>query len=330
MTAMVCHASIASTARYLPDNEVTNDALRARLKPEAIDKLETATGIKTRFYAPPTWAASDVALPAARDALARAGVTAEDVDLVIVGTDTPDYITPSTSVVLQHKLGAKRAGTFDVGCACASFPTALATASGLMATNAWIKTALVVGVYVMHKLADPTDVTSFFYGDGAGAAVLRAGDKPGFISSAMRADGSFAPRWGIFSGGSAEPATEEAVRAGRTNVRFLERYPPEVNDDGWPRLVRDVATRGGFGLRDIDMAIFTQVRKATIEKVMASLELPMDRTHMIMEKWGYTGSACVGMALDDAIALGKIKPGALVVMVGSGVGYNQAAVAFRM
>jgi 3-oxoacyl-[acyl-carrier-protein] synthase-3 len=323
-------AQIASTAHYLPETEVSNATLKQTLKPETVDKLEKASGIKTRFWAPKDWAASDVALPAAKLALERAGLGPEELDLVIVGTDTPDYMTPSTSVVLQHKLGAKRAGTFDVGCACASFPTALSTAAGLIATNGWIKNVLVVGVYVMHKLCDPKDANIFFYGDGSSAAVLRAGDGPGFISSAMQADGAYAPKWGIFAGGSAEPATEEAVRAGRTNVKMLDRYPPEVNDDGWPRLVRDCASRGGFSVRDIDLTIFTQVNSRTIDTVMQRLELPDTRTHKVMHKWGYTGSACVGMALDDALAEKMVGPGSLVVLVGSGVGYNQAAVSFRL
>ncbi len=323
-------ATLASTARYLPETEVTNDALRRRLNPEKITKLEAATGIKTRFYAPQSWAASDLALPAAKEALARAQLKPEDVDVLIVGTDTPDYLTPATSVVLQHKLGAKNAGTFDVGCACASFPTAVSLASGLIATNAWVKNVLVVSTYAMHKLADESDPTIFFYGDGAGAAVLTAGDRPGFVSSAMQADGAYAKSWGIFAGGSAEPATEDAVRAGRTRVKMLDRYPPEVNDEGWPRLVRDMATRGGFGVQEIDMAIFTQVRAGTIDKAMTALELPPERTHKIMQKWGYTGSACVVMALDDVIEQKLVGPGSLVVMVGSGVGYNQAGVAMRL
>ena len=111
---------------------------------------------------------------------------------------------------------------------------------------------------------------------------------------------------------------------------MLERYPPEINNEGWPRLVRKVAENGGFAVSDIDFVIFTQVRKPTIELVMKELGLPMEKTHMIMEQWGYTGSACIPMALDDALQQKKIKPGDLVVMVGSGVGYNQAAAAFRM
>jgi 3-oxoacyl-[acyl-carrier-protein] synthase-3 len=110
---------------------------------------------------------------------------------------------------------------------------------------------------------------------------------------------------------------------------MLERYPPEINHEGWPRLVRRLAAGGGFAVSDIDFAIFTQVRKPSIELVMEDLGLPLDRTHTVMEKWGYTGSACVGMALDDAVAAGRLAPGDLLVLIGSGVGYNQAGAAFR-
>jgi 3-oxoacyl-[acyl-carrier-protein] synthase III len=330
---MTRYARIISTGRYLPEICVPNDVFRERLKtiaPEFVDKMESGTGIRQRFYAPDNWATSDVALPAAKQALERAGRRPEDVDLIILGTDSPDYITPSTSVVLQGKLGARNAGTFDVGCACASFPTGLSIAAGMIATNPSLKTVLVLGVYLMHKLADPNDPMTFFYGDGAGAAVLEGRDTPGFIASAFLADGTYADAWGIYSGGTAEPASEDSLKAGRTKVRITRRYPPEINDDGWPRLVRTVAEHGNFKPTDIDQLIFTQVRKPTIELVMQKLGLPMCKTHTIMEDYGYTGSACVGMALDSAIEHKKIKPDDLVVLVGSGVGYNQAACAFRM
>ncbi len=327
------YATIVSTGRHLPPVEVGNDVLRQRFAasaPDFVDKMEAGTGIRKRWYAPEDWNTSDLALAAARQALERAGRKPEDVDLIVLGTDSPDYLTPATSVVLQHKLGAKNAGTFDVGCACASFPTGLAAAAGLIGTNPGLKTVLVVGAYLMHKLADPADPMTFFYGDGAGAAVVEADSKPGFLSSAMQADGSYHHYWGIFAGGTAEPASESGVREGRTRVRMLERYPPEINEQGWPRLVRRLAEQGAFPVADIDLIIFTQVRKPTIEKVMAELGLPMERTHTVMEEWGYTGSACIPMALDDAVEKGKVKPGSLLVLIGSGVGYNQAGVALRM
>ena len=324
-------ASLVATGAYLPEREISNDLLRERFTEPAdlIDKFEASTGIRKRWWAPEDWAASDLAVRAARQALENAGRRPEEVDLIILGTDSPDYLTPATSVVVQEKLGAKNAGTFDVGCACASFPTGFASAAGLIAANPALKTVVVVGVYMMHKLAAADEPALFFYGDGAGAAVLSGSDAPGFVNAAFQADGAYASYWGIYSGATAEPASEESVRAGRTQVKLVQRYPPEINHEGWPRLVRRLAKEGGFGLQDIDFLIFTQVRKPSIELVMADLGLPMERTHTVMEEWGYTGSACVPMALHDAREKGKIQPGDLVVLVGSGVGYNQAAVAFR-
>ncbi len=325
-------ARLVSTGAYLPPMEVPNAVLRehfAASAPGVVDKMEAATGIRSRWYARDDQRTSDLAVEAARQALDRAGVRPVDIDLIVVGTDSPDFITPATSVVVQHKLGAASAGTFDIGCACASFPTAFASAAGIIATNCTVRTVLIVGAYLMHRLADPDDPTIFFYGDGAGAAVLVADQAPGFIGAAFQADGAYANHWGIFSGGTAEPATEASVREGRTRVRLVERYPAEVNHDGWPRLVRKLAAANGFSVDDIDFIVFTQVRKPSIELVMESLALPIERTHTVMDAWGYTGSACIPMALDAARRARKIAPGHLVVLVGSGVGYNQAAVAYR-
>jgi 3-oxoacyl-[acyl-carrier-protein] synthase-3 len=328
----MAYANIIATGMYVPEKLVHNDDLRKLLAhvPDFVDKMEAGTGIKQRFHAPDDWATSDLAVRAARQALERAGRKPENVDLIILGTDSPDYITPATSVVVQHKLGAKNAGTFDVGCACASFPTGLAIASGMIASNPSLKTIVVIGVYLMHKLADPKDPMIFFYGDGAGTAVVEPGEKPGFITSAFQADGSYHSFWGIYAGGTFEPATCEAVNAGRTRVMMNNRYPPEINDEGWPRLALRLGEQGGFKMSDVNMFIFTQVRKPTIELVMQKLGVPMERAHTIMEEYGYTGSACVAMALHDALEKKKIRPGDLVVMIGSGVGYNQAGVAFRM
>ena len=330
------HGTIISTGRYLPEIEVSNEELRAHFEAvnpklvPVVDAFAESTGYKRRFYAPRDWAASDIAVPAAQEAIKRAGIKPEQIDMILLGTDTPDYVTPATSVVLQHKIGAINAGTYDIGCACASFPTGVAAASGLLSTNTWIKYVLVVGAYMMSKLADPDDVTRFFYGDGAGAAILGVDSKPGFLTSAYIADGSYHKHWGIYSGATYEPATVASVQAGRTQVRLIERYPPEVNHVGWPKLVRWLAERGGFDLHEIDMAIFTQVRLPSLYVVMEDLGLPMTRTHWIMDEWGYMGSACIPMCLDSAVEQGKVKSGDLLVLIGSGVGYNQAGVALRM
>jgi 3-oxoacyl-[acyl-carrier-protein] synthase-3 len=327
----MAHAIITGTGRYLPEREISNDELRKQFAhlPEFVDKMEASTSIKVRWRAPDGWATSDLAVEAAKRALDKAGKAPADVDLIILGTDSPDYITPATSVVVQHKLGARNAGTFDVGCACASFPTGLTGGAGIIATNPSIKTVLVIGVYMMSRLADPADPTIFFYGDGAGAAVLEAASAPGFLGSAFQADGAYYKHWGIYSSGTAEPPSQASVEAGRTKVRLVERYPPEINHEGWPRLVRRLAENIATPVTDIDYVIFTQVRQPSIALVMEDLGLPMDRTFTNMDRCGYTGSACIPIALDEALEQGKIRKGALVVFIGSGVGYNQAGAAFR-
>ncbi len=329
------YATIIGTGHYLPPNELSNARFKEILGqvdpklPSVVDKFEASSNIKTRWHAPDDWATSDLAVEAAKDALQDAGIKPEDVDMIILGTDSPDYITPATSAVVQHKLGAVKAGTFDVGCACASFPTGLNIAAGLIATNPHIRYVLVIGAYMMHKLADwHKDVTAFFYGDGAGAAVLTAADKPGFVSSTFFADGSYHKHWGIYSGGTYEPATVESVQAGRSQVRLITPFPSSVNNDGWPARMRELAKNGNFDLKEVDLAIFTQVRLNSIQLVMETLGLPIEQAHWIMDTWGYTGSACLPMAFDDARQAGKVKPGDLVTFVGSGVGYNQAGAAF--
>ncbi|MBN1262565.1 MAG: ketoacyl-ACP synthase III [Anaerolineae bacterium] len=331
------YGTIIGTGRYLPEIEVSNETFKTYMAeispklPDVVDKFEASSNIKTRWYAPDDWATSDLAVRAGQDALTDAGIKPEQLDMILLGTDSPDYITPATSVVVQHKLGAVNAGTFDIGCACASFPTGLVQAAGMIATNPHMNYILVIGAYMMHKLSDwKHEVIAFFYGDGAGAAVVAASDKPGFVTSAFFADGAYHKHWGIYAGGTYEPATVENVQAGKTQVKLVTPFPPTVNNEGWPNRLRELAKNGGFDIQDIDMVIFTQVRLNSIQLVMEEVGLPLEKAHWIMDKWGYTGSACLPMAFDDARKQGKIKSGDLVAFVGSGVGYNQAGAAFVM
>jgi 3-oxoacyl-[acyl-carrier-protein] synthase III len=328
-------AQIVSTARYLPERLVPNAELTARFtalgRPTVIDRLGARTGITQRFYAPQDWVTSDLALAACKEALKRAGRKPEDVDLIMLGTTSPDHVAPSTSVILQHKLGAKNAGAFDVNCSCAAFPPLVAIGAGLLTTNPAMKTVLIVGVDMIHRLTDPNDAGIFLWGDGAGAAVLEAGDQPGFIGAAFQSDGAYASGWGIRAGGTAEPTTIEAVKAGDTLMRREEgNYPASVNEDNWPRLFRRLCNECGFTADQVDQLLFTQISKSSIEIAAERCKVPIERCHTIMQKYGYTGTACIPMALDDAIELGKIKRGDLVVMISSGLGWNQAATAIRM
>lgn len=327
-------AAVVATGRYLPERLVDNDELRAAFarhgQARTIERFAEHSGIRQRFRAAPGQVTSDLAARAAERALDRAGWRASGLDLIILGTDTPDQITPATSVIVQDKLGANGAGTLDIGCACASFPTALATAAGLIATNPALERILVIGAYMMQRLADPDDPMIFFYGDGAGAALIAPGNGAGLVGSAFHADGAYARHWGIAAGGTAEPASHAAVTAGRTRVRVNERYPPTINDNGWPLVMRRLADQGGFPMRAIDQAIFTQINAGSIETACTTLGIDPARAPRLMDRYGYTGSACIPIALDHVIEHGLVGPGDLVTMVGSGVGYNMAGVALRL
>jgi 3-oxoacyl-[acyl-carrier-protein] synthase-3 len=159
---------------------------------------------------------------------------------------------------MQHKLGAKNAGTFDVDCACAAFPALVAIGAGLIATNAAMKTLLLVGVDMIHRLTDPNDLGCFLWSDGAGAVVLEGGTEAGFIGAAFQADGAYASGWGILAGGTFEPASIEAVMAGRTQMRREGgNYPKTVNEDNWPRLFKRLCAENGLTANDVDHLLFT-------------------------------------------------------------------------
>jgi 3-oxoacyl-[acyl-carrier-protein] synthase-3 len=326
------YAKITGTGSFVPEKVLTNDDLSRMLGEDINEFVSQNIGIEERHICSEHESTADLATEAARRALEAASVRAEDLDLIILATDTPEYLSPATSVVVQHRLGAKRAGTFDVNCACAGFVTALDTATKFIIADSSYRKILVIGAYAMSKYLDWTEKkTSTIFADGAGAVVLEAAeDAPGFLASKLVADGSYHKHMGIFAGGTHMPITEDVLREGVwTRVRFAQKYPPEVNMEGWPSILRDVLEKGGLRLEDVNLFLFTQVNLSTIKEVMRRLELPMERTHTIMQKWGYTGSACIPMVLDDAVRAGKLKRGEIVLMCASGGGLNMACAAFR-
>jgi 3-oxoacyl-[acyl-carrier-protein] synthase-3 len=294
-------------------------------------------GILERHVAAPDESAADLATAAAENALRDAGISAEEIDLIILATDTPEYISPATSVVVQHRIGAKNAGTFDTNCACAGFVTALDTATKYIIADTTYKNILVVGVYAMTKFLDWKEKkTATIFADGAGAIILQAIEEAeninnqGVLASKLEAQGEYHDFLGIFAGGSKYPINGEELESGyRNKVRFAKRTPPEINFEGWQRIVKEILERANLRLNDVNLFLWTQVNKNTIREVMAALNLPMSRTHTIMEKWGYTGSACIPMVLNDAIRAGKLKRGDIVVFCASGGGINMAAMVFR-
>ena len=326
-------AKIVGTGRYVPAKIVRNQDL-SRILGEDIDEFVTQVlGITERHVCAEDESTADLATFASEQALNAAGVAAEDLDLIVLATDTPEQLSPATSVVVQHRLGAKNAGTFDVNCACAGFVTALDTASKYIISDSSYKNVLVIGAYAISKYVDWKDKkTATIFADGAGAVVLQSSsDGPGFLASKLRADGSFHDHMGIYAGGTHIPVTPQVLEEGYwTKVRFHKKYPAEVNTEGWPAIVHEVLAKAELRLDEVKLLLFTQVNLSTIKLVMAKLELPMERTHTIMQKWGYTGSACIPMVLDDALKNGLAGRGDNIVMCASGGGLNMACAAFRL
>jgi len=330
-SAGVRHAAITGTGSYAPARVVTNRELSAALGTDIDDFVSNTLGIHERRWCADDESTANLAERAARCALDDAGVAAEDVDLLIVATDTPEYVSPATSAVVQGRLGAWRAGTFDVNSGCAGFVTALDVAWKYVRADERYERVLVVGAYAMSKFLDPADKkTSTIFADGAGAVMLEASRTPGILASELYADGRLAPGMGVFAGGTAEPITEAVLREGyRNRLRFVQKYPASVNEEGWPRIARSVLARAGASVDDVDLWLWTQVNRSTIETVMRTLDAPMERAHTIMHKWGYTGSACLPMALDDAARAGRLGDGDLVLLTGSGAGLSMGCVALR-
>jgi 3-oxoacyl-[acyl-carrier-protein] synthase-3 len=326
------YARIIGTGSYVPDKVLTNADLSRMLGEEIDEFVSNVLGIRERHVCGDDESTADLATGAARRALEAAGVAAEDLDLVVLATDTPEYISPATSVVVQHRLGAKRAGTFDVNCACAGFVTAVDAASKYVVADSSYKHVLVVGAYAMSKYLDWSDKkTATIFADGAGAVVLRADEgRPGFLASKLVAEGSYHDHMGIYAGGTRIPVTENVLREGVwQKLRFAKKYPAEVNTEGWPAIVDDVLKKANLTKDDVSLFLFTQVNLSTIKIVMEKMGLPWERTHTVMGKWGYTGSACIPMVLDDAVREGKLKDGDILVMCASGGGLNMACAAFR-
>ncbi len=326
---MTRYAQITATGRYIPEKVLTNDDMNEMLGQNVGDWLVENVGIEQRHVMAEDQATSDMLVASARQALERAGLTPADLDLIIVATDTPDYISPATSSVVQAKLGADNAGTYDINAACAAWVTGLDMAARYIITDSDYQHILVAGGYGMTKFIDWTDkYTCTLFADGAASAIISAGDEPGFLASKLMAVGEYHDALGIYTGGTYRPATPDNIAEdGKPTVRFVRKFPATFNSDNWPPLIAETLEKaGGLTYDDVDFYLFTQLNLRTIEFVMEAMNQPMTKTHWIMDKWGYLGSACVPAALDDAVTTGKgPKPGDTVVFCATGGGMAMAA-----
>ena len=326
------NAYIRSTGSFAPERIVTNKYFNELLGEDVDTWLIENLNIRERRWCNENESTSFLCVKAAAQALANANLKAEELDLIIISTDTPEYISPSTASVVQFKLGAKNAGTFDINTACAGFVTALDVASKYIRSDDRYKNILVVGAYAMSKYLNMTDKkTVTLFADGAGAVIVSATDIPerGFLASELYTEGQYHDWMGIYAGGTYQPITQEVVSNKDHMLKFVRKFPKEINPLTWTRMIKDLTDRLKVTPQQIDNYFFTQLNINSINETLDNLNVPHDKAHTIMEYFGHTGSACIPMALDDANKKGKLKEGDLIVFMGSGGGLAFTSAVFR-
>jgi 3-oxoacyl-[acyl-carrier-protein] synthase-3 len=327
------NAKISACGAYAPARVIPNAYFNELLGDDVDTWLRTNVEIFERRWAAPDESSADLAEHAAHQALERAGLKAKQLDLIIVATDTPEFVSPSTASVVQDRLGAGNAGTFDVNTACAGFVTALDIGSKYIRSDEAYDRVLVVGTYAMSKylnLKDKKTVTLF--ADGAGAVILESTNETGkgFLASELRSKGEYNEWMVIYGGGTRHPLTAESMADHQHQLQFVHKFPKELNPATWSDMARKLSDRTGVSPPDVDHYFITQINVNAIRETLSLLEADHTKGHTVMHHYGYTGSACIPMALNDAWEKGLVKPGELVYFIGSGGGLAFASAAFRM
>lgn len=313
------YARLIGTGSCLPGKPVSNDELASRGIDTNNEWIVTRTGIRSRYLAEPGATSSELGLIAAQRALEMAGIAAADIDLIIVATSTPDYIFPSTACLIQGKLGNKGAAAFDVQAVCSGFVYALGIAEKFIRSGSHQR-ALVIGAEVFSRILDWNDRgTCVLFGDGAGAVVLEASDKPGILATAMHADGS---QVGILNvpgqvcGG--QVTGDPFLRMdGQAVFKFAVRVLAEI--------AGEVCTTAGIQTSGVDWLIPHQANIRIIEATGRKLGIDRERVIVTVDRHGNTSAASVPLALDEAVRDGRIKRGQKVLVEGVGGGFTWGA-----
>jgi len=312
------YSRIAGTGSYLPARVMTNAEFAARL--ETSDAwIRERTGIVQRHIAEKSQASSDLALEASRRALDAAGLRPDDIDLIIVATSTPDYIFPSTACLLQAKLGVKGCPAFDVQAVCSGFVYALSTADALIKSGQY-KSALVVGAEVFSRILDWNDRgTCVLFGDGAGAVVLRASEKPGIHASVLHADGSQVDLLSVPGNvcGGAIVGSPFLQMNGQGVFKFAVRVLEEA--------ARETVAAAGMQMSEVDWLIPHQANVRILDATARKLGLPPEKLVVTVDHHGNTSAASIPLALDEFVRAGKIRPGQRILMEGVGGGFTWGA-----
>jgi 3-oxoacyl-[acyl-carrier-protein] synthase III len=306
--------SVTGLGCYVPDKVLTNDDL-AKLVDTSDEWITERTGIKERRIAEPEQAMSDLALPAARQALDRAGVDPEEVDLVIVATVTPDMMFPTTSALLADALGAHDAAAYDLLAGCTGFMYAVAQAYGMLAGGLSRK-ALVVGGDVLSKILDWSDrSTLVLFGDGAGAVVMERVDRGGFLGFELGADGGGGRH--LWLPGSGSRLFDQDPQS------YVKMNGPEVFKFATRVMVSSaekILAECGKTIDDVDVYVPHQANLRIIDHAARRLGVPKERVVVNVDRYGNTSSGSIPLALADAAADGRLRPGQLVLMTGMGAG----------
>jgi 3-oxoacyl-[acyl-carrier-protein] synthase-3 len=322
-------ARIIGVGAYAPKRVLTNAEL-AKMVATTDEWIVQRSGIRQRHIADETEATSDLALKAAQQALERANLVPEDIEFIAVGTTTPDMIFPSVGNIVQHKLGCRRAGSVDMLAACAGSVYSLAIGSQFIQTGKY-RRVLCIGAETLSKITDFTDRgTCVLLADAAGAAVLEATEEDrGIIDVDLYSDGQYWELLYMPGGGSRHPATHETVdkRMHYARMKGSEVYKVAV------RMFADCAerilTRNGFTAADVSLFIPHQANLRIIEAACKRVDLPMERVFVNVDRYGNTGAASVYVALEEALAAGRIKRGDLVLLAAFGGGFAWGAVLIR-
>ncbi|AWP76290.1 beta-ketoacyl-ACP synthase III [Bordetella bronchiseptica] len=322
------YAKIAGSGGYLPERVVTNDDLAAELATRQISTSDEwiveRTGIRQRHLAERGVTTSQLATEAARRAMDDAGVQADEIDMIIVATSTPDYVFPSTACLVQANLGAKGGAAFDVQAVCSGFVYAMTTADSFIRAGR-ARCALVIGAEVFSRILDWNDRgTCVLFGDGAGAVVLKAADEPGILAAHLHADGSQTKI--LCAAGNVAYGDVTGDPFLRMDGQAVFKQAVTVLD----RSARDVCAEAGVEVDDIDWLIPHQANVRILNFLARKLRVPTERVIITVDQHANTSAASVPLALDVARRDGRVKPGQLVLMQGVGGGFTWGSVLARM
>ncbi|MCC6872920.1 MAG: ketoacyl-ACP synthase III [Sandaracinaceae bacterium] len=320
---------IVGTGAYVPERVLTNFDLE-KIVDTSDAWITERTGIKERRLASEGEAASDMALAAARAALATAELAPDDLDMIVVGTISADQPLPACAAYVHPKLGCRPIPSFDVAAACAGFLYALSIGDQFIRSGTH-KRVLVVGVELLSRVLDWKDrATCVLFGDGAGAAILEASSEPGVLSAHLFTDGTLADSLRIPGGGSREPLTAESIASARDKVHMVGQDIFKVavrNLTSAAKLAMDDAGAHGF---PVDWVVPHQANLRILQMVSQRLEVPMERFVINIQRYGNTSSASIPIALDEAVRDGRIRKGQTIVMCALGAGISWAGAAVRM